>query len=134
VADGALLKDCGCVTTKYAESYVDTSTKLLVNKPLRTVYVDDVVTADGAVITRDPGVQVRLRVASEGALNGSRVQCAQGAAVEIAPEPSWEMTFLAGTTEEKILTTPAQGTRGLVVMAGSRIRPFRFYLRGFAGA
>lgn len=134
VADGALIKNCECVRSKYAESYVDTTTKVLLSKPLRTVYVDDVVVADAAVITRAPGVEIRLKVASEGAVNGSKVYCTQAGPGEVAPEPSWEMTFLAGSTEEKILTTPAQGTRGLVVMAGSRVRPFRFFLRGFAGA
>lgn len=134
VANGETIRDCKCVDSKFAESYVDVPTKTLRSKPLRSVYIDDVLIADQDVITRAPGTPVRLKVASEGAENGSTVVCAQRGPAEVALETTWEMTFLAGVTEEKVLIAPAQGSRGAVVMAGARVRPFRFFLRGFAGA
>lgn len=133
-ADGHLLRDCQCISSKFSSSYVDMTTKTLRAKPQRSVYLDGILVNDREVVTRTPGAQVRLKIVAADMENGQTVQCMQHGQVEVAPETSWEMTFSNGTTEEKILIAPSQGTKGTVYLAGSRVKPLMFQLRGFAGA
>jgi hypothetical protein len=131
-SQGALVNDCVCFNTKMAESYVDTVSKTLVNKPLRTVYVDDVEINSGDIVTRDPGTQISFKITSQGMPDGNKARCSQKGLVDLTLEDEWEMIFAGGRTALKTLTTPAQGTRGGVGISGDLLRPFIFFLRGFA--
>lgn len=133
-AQGAILRDCPCIPGKFSSSYVDTATRSIKSKPARTVYVDGVLIQDGETVTRTPGAQVLFKVVASGLPDGSIVNCAQRGQVDVAIDPQWDMTIVGGTTEEKALVAPSQGTKGLVFIGGAKIRPFSFYLRGFAEA
>jgi hypothetical protein len=129
---GDLLKDCGCFNTKYAENYVDTVSKTLVPKPMRTVLVDDVVVTPNQVITKDPGTVVVLKISAVGMPDGETAVCAQKGMVDLCLEDAWDLTFTGGVTDTKELTAPAQGTKGAVFVGGRLMRPMSFILRGFA--
>lgn len=129
---GHLIRDCPCVAKKFANGYVDVATKTLKSKPQRSVYVDGALVNDRDTVSKPPGAVVRLKIVSADMENGQVAQCAQKGQIEIAAEPSWEMTFNGGETEEKVLVAPAQGTKGSVFIGGIRVRPLMFQLRGFA--
>jgi hypothetical protein len=129
---GALLKDCPCVGSKFAESYVDTTAKVMIPKPMRTVYVDGVVVQHMDVITREPGTKVILKLVADGLPDGAKAVCSQKGQVDLTLEDEWELLFTAGKSDTKELTTPAQGTKGVCSIGGDLMRPLAFLLRGFA--
>ena len=128
---GDLLKNCVCVPSKFAESFVDTATKTLKPKPMRTVYIDGEVVSDQSVITRDPGTTMTLKVASNLMPDGEIVNCVQKGIVDLTLDDEWELTFAAGETDTKTLVAPAQGSRGAVAIGGRLVRPLVFFVRGF---
>jgi hypothetical protein len=134
VAAGRLVRDCKCVTNRFSNSYVDMTVKTLKPKPTRSVYIDGVLINDKDVVTKNPGAAIKLKIVSADMETGQIVECGQKGPVDVAPEATWQMTFSSGETEEKTLTAPAQGTKAVVFMAGTRVRPFMFTLRGFVSA
>jgi len=125
-------RDCKCINTKFATSFVDAGTKALVDKPLRTILVDNQPVDNEAVITRDPGATVVFKVSSPTMPDGEKALCIQRGSVDIALEDEWYLTFTNGMSEAKTLIAPAQGTRGVVHIGGGKVRPLAFFLRGFA--
>lgn len=130
-ANGDLLRDCVCFNEKFAGSYVNTETGILVSKPAVGVYVDDVLIEFDEVVTRDPGTQVSFKLVSAFMPDQEVVTVHQRGTVDVALEDQWDLTFVNGETASSSLTAPAQGSRGAVFIAGKMIRPFRFFLRGF---
>ena len=104
----------------------------LVKKPLRTVYVDDYAVSNNETITREPGTQVVLKIISTGMDDGVIARCTQKGQVDLTLDDEWDLVFSGGVTDTKVLTTPAQGTKGIVGITGKMIRPLVFCLRGFA--
>lgn len=133
-AGGELLKDCQCFNGKFAESYVDTNTKTLKAKPIRQVYVDGQLVENGQVVTRAPGTTVTFKVISSSMPDGQVVKCVQTGSVDIALEDEWELVFQNGETPSSTLIAPAQGSRGVLGISGSMIRPLHFFVRGFASS
>lgn len=133
-AQGDLLRNCNCVGPKFAESYVNTQNRSLVAKPLRSVYVDDVLIHNGDIITKDPGTIVTMKVVVSQVPDGTKVHCIQRGAVDLTLEDEWDLIVENGTTGTKDLIAPAQGTKGVVAVSGPMIRPMTFCVRGFAGA
>lgn len=131
-SQGCCLRDCHCIGDKFAESYVDVSTKTIKAKPMRTVYVDDVVVKSRDTITKSPGTVVTLKIVSANMPDGEKVKCVQKGVIDLALEDEWELTFTGGETDTKTLTAPSQGTKGGVHLHGRYMRPHHFLLRGFA--
>lgn len=131
---GHLLRDCKCFNTQFAEHTVDVQNKVMVPKPLRTVYIDDVVVGNRDIVTRAPGTAVVLKIVSAGMPDGEKALCTQGGAVDLTLDDAWELTFSNGETDTKTLVAPSQGTKGGVGIGGKLMRPLIFYLRGFASA
>ena len=129
---GALLKDCKCASNRFGESYVDVSTKTLRPKPTRTVMIDGNPVDLNSTITKNPGETVVLKVVSAGMPDGAKIHCAQKGMADIALEPEWDLLVSNGESDTKVLTAPAQGTKGVVIMSGRLFRGFSFQLRGFA--
>ena len=130
-AQGDLLRNCKCAGPKIAESYVDTNARVIRPKPIRTVVVDGQVVADREVVTAAPGTSVDFKVVCHGLPDGEKVKCVQKGSVDITVEDEWEMTIANGETETKTLVAPAQGTKGYIMIGGTRVRPLTFGLRGF---
>jgi len=130
-AQGALLKDCVCYNAEFAESYVNTQTKTLVKKPLRTVQLDNKTISNNETITHPPGTKVVLKIISTGMPDGETAHCTQKGAVDLTLDDEWDLTFEGGVTDAKTLTAPAQGTKGVVAISGKMMRPITFCLRGF---
>jgi hypothetical protein len=116
---------------KFPESYVDTATKTLKIKPLRSVVVDGEPVENRGVITRPPGTQVTVKVVAAGIPDGETVKCTQKGTIDIALEDEWTLTFQNGETETTTLIAPAQGTKGTLAIEGKLLRPLMFLLRGF---
>lgn len=132
-ANGDLLRDCVCFNSKFAESYVNTATGLLTPKPPMNVYVDDVLIAHDDIVTRAPGTEVSFKLVAPFMPDQEEAIVYQQGGVDIALEDEWTLTFVGGETPPSTLIAPAQGTRGVVFLAGKLIRPMRFYVRGFQG-
>lgn len=129
---GAILKNCTCVNSKYGVSYVDVASRVLRPKPMTTVYIDSVAIQSGDIITRDPGTQMTLKVTGNGVPDGTVVRCVQKGSVDLVLDDEWELEFSNGVSTTKVLTAPAQGARGIVNVSGTLIRPVIFSVRGFA--
>jgi hypothetical protein len=129
---GHSVTDCACFNKKYAESYVDPQTKLLVTKPVRTVLINGAAVSHGDVVTYPPGTAVELKIASAGIPDGGKARCVQKGAVDLTLDDEWDLVFTNGVSETKTLIAPAQGTKGAVHVGGKFVRPMTFALRGFA--
>lgn len=131
-AKGLILRDCSCLNTKFATSYVDVQTKTLHTKPQRTVYVDGEVVTHNQLVTRAPGNPVEVQIASAGMPDGYVIQCFQKGTVDLHLEDEWGLEVTNGVSETTVLIAPAQGTRGVFSINGKMVRPMSFVLRGFA--
>ena len=128
---GVLLKDCTCVNSTFGVSYVDVLGKAMHPKPMQTVYVDTTVVKAGDIITKSPGTQMILKITGQGVPDGTIARCAQKGSVDLTLDDEWEMVFERGVSTTKTLTAPAQGSRGIVSISGTLIRPITFAVRGF---
>ena len=128
---GDLLKNCKCVSPKFAESYVDLDTKTILPKPNRTVYIDGEVVQNGGVVTRAPGTAVDLKVVSAGMADDTELTCVQGGMADVSMDDQWTLTFTGGETDTKTLVTPSQGNKGSISISGPKFRGIIVWLRGF---
>lgn len=126
---------CGCASQARCSMRVDDN-DALVPKPTCGFVIDGAPYDPNAALDRPPGTAMTLKIAGAEVPDNTTVTLAQGTQIQLmqTQEPSIELTFNGGETEEVTLYAPTHGLTGRVQAHGTHTCPMMFKVRGWQTA